>query len=307
MSIGITSASPGTTVYATPTVPSGASSRPRIPDGATATGQVLPDSSRSAVLPANSRSCSPVLREPTTTIDASSSSTRSCSPWAADGEATARYPITTSVPPSSSRASSRISSASRCRSATHSASTRAGLMVAGPGWTTATTAFTPSAPANQVPRVSASAPAALPSNPTTGPGSPSCSAIGTPPFRCGRRGRLTPVGDVGGRQRREQGRIGLGVAQPRVPVPVEPVDEQPDRQPGGEPDPGQPRQVLHEVDREQDAEQREHRRERDAVRARHVRPGPAQDDHAEVDQDEREERTDVDQLHDLAERDQRGE
>ena len=55
---------PGVTLPATPirpVVPGGSS----IPAGATATGHMLPDSSRSAVLPANSRCCGASLPEPT--------------------------------------------------------------------------------------------------------------------------------------------------------------------------------------------------------------------------------------------------
>src|SRR5439155_22713229 len=190
-----------------------------------------------------------------------------------DDDATIRYSGGPPVSPAAERilrASSSSCSATRWRSVTHSASTRAGLIAAGAGWTTATSGGTPRTRLNHHASASASSPDALPSNPTTT--GPDRSIMGLVPVQ--------QVDVLAG----EQAVLAVRPAQPRVAVAVQAVDEHADGEPHDEPDPRGERQVLHQVDGERDAEQREDRRERRPVRPRHVRAGPAQDDDADVDQ-----------------------
>src|SRR4051794_22697087 len=98
----------------------------------------------------------------------------------------------------------------------------------------------------------------------------------------------------------------LALAEARVPDPVGEVDDQADDHPADEPQPRLEGEVLHEVDAQQRADDREPGHERDAVAALEVGLRAPQDDHADVHDDEREQRADVDELDDLLERHEGG-
>ena len=142
--------------------------RSRRPTGATATGQTLPESRRSAVLPANSRSAGAVavradhdqpgadllgevvqpVRRRRRGDDPVLDRRRRDRPGRGPGRGSARP--------------------ARCRSATHSASTRAGLIAAGAGCTTATISRAPEhAAVRPAPAPARRRPTEPPSNPTT--------------------------------------------------------------------------------------------------------------------------------------------
>jgi hypothetical protein len=91
-----------------------------------------------------------------------------------------------------------------------------------------------------------------------------------------------------------------------VPARIREVDDQPDDQPDQETQPSHSGQLCHQIKAEGDADDREDRRERHPEGSFHVRPRTAQHNDTDVDQDEREERSDIDQLDDGSEWYERG-
>jgi hypothetical protein len=91
-----------------------------------------------------------------------------------------------------------------------------------------------------------------------------------------------------------------------VPTRIGEVDDQPDDQPDQETQPSHSGQLCHQIKAEGDADDREDRRECHPEGSFHVRPRTAQHNDTDVDQDEREERSDIDQLDDGSEWYERG-
>ena len=181
-----------------------------------------------------------------------------------------------------------------CLSAVHSASTRPEPIGAGDGCTVATTSLASRNRLQARARTSPSSADGLPSNPaTTAPSALFGGApMGLSSGRACRSARRTPASGRGA------GVSACSRTRRRSAMPMASQTTNRIQVANGRSD------IRYTANGH--ADQREHGRERDAVRPRHVGTGPPEDDHADVDQHEGEQGADVDQFDDRAERHQGG-